>query len=77
VLQLCGIRQQGPATHPLSEDPPRNAPPMLRHLEVPPSWLARAKADNGLLDPALASGSEKTKGVKQHGVRVGNWLLRD
>lgn len=39
--------------------------------------LAREMADNGLLDPGLASGIEKTKGVKQQGVRVGNWLLRD
>jgi site-specific recombinase XerD len=39
--------------------------------------LAREMADNGLLDPGLANGIEKTKGVKQQGVRVGNWLLRD
>src|SRR5450432_3764400 len=36
--------------------------------------LAVEAADNGLLDPALASGIARIKGVRSHGVRVGNWL---
>ena len=39
--------------------------------------LAREMADNGLLDPAAASAIERTKGVKQQGIRAGNWLLRE
>jgi integrase/recombinase XerD len=39
--------------------------------------LAREMADNGLLDPGLASGIERTKGVKQQGVRAGNWLMKE
>ena len=38
--------------------------------------LAREMADNGLLDPGVASAIERTKGVKQQGVRAGNWLLK-
>src|SRR5256885_15336237 len=36
--------------------------------------LAVEAADNGLLAPELASGIVRIKGVKSHGVRVGNWL---
>jgi len=36
--------------------------------------LAVEAADNGLLAPELASGIARIKGVKSHGVRVGNWL---
>jgi site-specific recombinase XerD len=39
--------------------------------------LAQEMADNGLLDVALARGIEKVRGVKQAGVRVGNWLVRE
>jgi integrase/recombinase XerD len=34
-------------------------------------------ADDGLLDPGIAIVIERTKGVKQEGVRAGNWLLKD
>jgi integrase len=34
-------------------------------------------ADNGLVDPGVASAIERTKGVKQEGVRAGNWLLKE
>ena len=34
-------------------------------------------ADNGLLDPGTASAIERTKGVKQEGVRAGNCLLKE
>src|SRR5438270_867298 len=36
--------------------------------------LAVEAADNGLLAPELAAGIARIKGVKSHGVRVGNWL---
>ena len=39
--------------------------------------LAREMADNGLLDPALATGIGNTRGVKQQGTRAGNWLMKD
>src|ERR1700729_4273584 len=35
--------------------------------------LAVEAADNGLLAPELASGIARIKGVRSHGVRVGNW----
>lgn len=36
--------------------------------------LAAEAADNGLVPPTLAYGVERVKGVKQAGVRAGNWL---
>jgi site-specific recombinase XerD len=36
--------------------------------------LAAEAADNGLMDPNLASGVGRVKGVKREGVRTGNWL---
>src|SRR6266567_2555282 len=36
--------------------------------------LAAEAADNGLLDPELASGINRVKSVKSVGIRVGNWL---
>jgi integrase/recombinase XerD len=36
--------------------------------------LATEAADNGLVTPTLAYGVERVKGVKQEGVRAGNWL---
>jgi len=39
--------------------------------------LAREAGDNGLLDPVLAQGIERVKGVKSAGVRSGNWLTRE
>lgn len=39
--------------------------------------LAREAADNGALDPGLAGGIARVKGVKQHGRRTGNWLNRE
>lgn len=36
--------------------------------------LAAEAGDNGLLDPILASGIGRVKGVKREGVRTGNWL---
>jgi hypothetical protein len=37
--------------------------------------LAIEAADNGLVNPALAAGIGRVKGVKRLGVRMGNWLL--
>ena len=39
--------------------------------------LALEAADNGLLDPDLAAGIGRVKGVGKHGVRAGNWLSRE
>ena len=36
--------------------------------------LAQEAADNGLVDPVLAGGISRIKGVKSSGVRTGNWL---
>ncbi len=36
--------------------------------------LAAEAADNGLVPPPLAYGVERVRGVKQEGVRAGNWL---
>jgi integrase len=38
------------------------------------SRLAAEAADNGLMDPNLASGVGRVKGIKNEGVRTGNWL---
>jgi site-specific recombinase XerD len=39
--------------------------------------LAREAADNALLDPVLAEGIGRVKGVRSEGVRTGNWLTRN
>lgn len=39
--------------------------------------LASEAADNGLLDPVLAAGIAKVHGMRQLGVRAGNWLTRE
>ncbi len=39
--------------------------------------LAQEAADNGVLDQTMANGIARVKGVKQQGVRTGNWLDRD
>jgi integrase len=39
--------------------------------------LAAEAMENGLLDPALANGVARVRGVKRQGVRAGNWLTRD
>src|SRR6266496_3871631 len=36
--------------------------------------LAYEAADAGLLSPDLAAGIRRVKGVKKHGMRIGNWL---
>lgn len=39
--------------------------------------LAAEAADNGLLDASIANGIARVKGVKQAGVRSGNWLTKE
>src|SRR6201991_1644657 len=39
--------------------------------------LAYEAADCGLLSPDLAAGIRRVKGVKQNGIRIGNWLTAD
>ena len=39
--------------------------------------LAYEAADCGLLSPDLASGIRRVKGVKKHGMRIGNWLTAE
>ena len=39
--------------------------------------LAQEAADNGLVDPHLAAGIARVKGVTSGGVRMGNWLSKD
>lgn len=39
--------------------------------------LVQEAADNGLIDPALAAGITRVKGVKTAGQRTGNWLSRE
>ena len=36
--------------------------------------LAQEASDNGMIDPAIALGIARIKGVKSQGVRAGNWL---
>ena len=39
--------------------------------------LANEAADNNLIDPVLANGIARVKGVTSHGVRAGLWLTKD
>src|SRR5207248_10241161 len=39
--------------------------------------LAYEAADAGLLSPDLAAGIRRVKGVKKHGMRIGNWLTAE
>lgn len=39
--------------------------------------LAAEAADNGLLDATIANGIARVKGMKQAGVRSGNWLTKE
>jgi site-specific recombinase XerD len=39
--------------------------------------LALEAADNGALDPQVASGIQAVKGVRHEGRRIGNWLTRE
>lgn len=39
--------------------------------------LAREAVDNALIDPNLAAGIMRVKGVRSAGIRTGNWLTRE
>lgn len=39
--------------------------------------LAQEAADNGIIDQTIANGVSRVKGVKQQGVRSGNWLTKE
>ena len=39
--------------------------------------LVYEAADRRLLSPDLAAGIRRVKGVKKHGMRIGNWLTAD
>src|SRR5215203_5611474 len=39
--------------------------------------VAYEASDAGLLSPDLAAGIRRVKGVRKHGVRIGNWLTID
>ena len=54
---------------------PRSSGPISINVRITAvRKLAVEAADNGLLAPELASGIARIKGVRSHGVRVGNWL---
>jgi integrase len=56
----------------------QNFAPSTVNLRLSPlRKLAGEMADNGLLSRERAAAIGKTKGVKQEGVRAGNWLLRE
>src|SRR5260370_19188968 len=59
----------------------------LEHLHFAPSTinqrlaavrkLAYEASDAGLLSPELAAGIKRVRGVKQFGIRIGNWLTAE
>jgi site-specific recombinase XerD len=79
--------QERPGRPPLSKALVQDYRVALEHAKLAPSTinirlavirkLSTEAADNGLLDPALAAGITKVKGVTRKGVRAGNWLTRE
>lgn len=56
----------------------QNLAPATVNLRLSPlRKLAREMAGNGLLDSAVAAGIAAAPGVKQQGVRAGNWLMKE
>jgi integrase/recombinase XerD len=56
----------------------RKLSPATINLRLSPlRKLAQEMADNGMMNAELARGIERVPGVKQAGVRVGNWLVRE
>ncbi len=53
------------------------APATINLRLSPVRKLAREMADNGLLAPEIAAAVGRVAGVKQQGVRAGNWLGRE
>jgi integrase len=50
------------------------APSTINLRLAPIRKLALEAADNGLLDPSRAAAIARVKGVRRHGVRLGNWV---
>ncbi len=50
------------------------APSTINLRLAPIRKLALEASDNGLLDPARAVAIARVKGVRRHGVRLGNWV---
>ncbi|MBN1504710.1 MAG: site-specific integrase, partial [Candidatus Eisenbacteria bacterium] len=50
------------------------APSTINLRLAPIRKLALEASDNGLLDPARAAAIARVKGVRRHGVRLGNWV---
>jgi len=56
----------------------QNSAPATVNIRLSPlRKLGREMADKGLFDPSLATGIEDTSGIKQRGIRAGNWLARE
>ncbi len=53
------------------------APSTINLRLSPVRKLAREMADNGLLAPDTAAAIERVPGVKQEGIRAGNWLGKE
>jgi integrase/recombinase XerD len=74
---------EGTSAAAVFKSPGRGVPRMALEQDLAPATvnlrlsplrkLAQEMADNGLLSRDLAKGVGKTKGVKQKGVRAGNW----
>lgn len=85
ALFFAWVRQRGPQafTKALVQEYcasllAQNLAPATVNLRLSPlRKLAREMADNGMLSPEMAAAIGRTKGIKQEGVRAGNWLLRD
>ena len=54
-----------------------HAPSTINLRLSPVRKLAREMSDNGLLAPEQAAAIERVAGVKQQGVRTGNWLSKE
>jgi site-specific recombinase XerD len=55
----------------------RRAPSTINQRLAAVRRLAYEASDSGLLSPELAAGIKRVKGVKQLGVRIGNWLTAE
>lgn len=61
----------------LQEKKPSLSPATINQRLSAIRKLAQEAADNGMVDPTLANGIARVKGVKSAGERVGNWLTHD
>lgn len=80
------IAWHGTTGHPLSKATVQRYTAGLRESGLSPATinqrlcairkLAEEAADNGALDPQIASGIKAVKGLRQEGTRTGNWLAK-